>query len=939
MCGEFFHGHVHTELSPDGLGTTEALVNRAAELGFKHLAMTDHGTLGNAVNFWNLCNEAGIVPVLGLEAYLLWNGKRHHGTFLSLDETGWKNLVGMSNAAHLNVDGRGYPVLSVDTMQSVDRGGIVFLTGCPASPIHVGEDADALKWAGTMLDLFPETHVEVMCVMKDDHVSRPAWVARKLGLPLVLTNDVHYPLASQRNAHKILTECRKGFSYDSDLLWLKTTDEMRVTALRHFDAADVRDMMAASASIAERVTPWDMTSPPRLPVMAKALERPFFERLKIALERDKARRPSEEHVRQARYDMECDVIGRAGFWDYFIILDDVVRWARENGIVVGPGRGSGAGSYVLYLAGITGIDPIDHGLIFERFLNESRREYPDVDVDFESNRRGEVLEYARAKWGAHPIATYAHYGHKVAVQDVNRVLRLDYETAMAASEKGPGSAEFSRWASMHPDALPTYEAILGQARHAGKHAGGVVITDQVVPVENVGGNLVVAWTEGLQERQLSKVGVVKYDMLGLTALTQLGALRARVGRHGDMFPKPGDPVFNLFRSGDLLGIFQWAGSDGIRKMTMDIRPDSFEDLTVINALYRPGALDAGTAELYPSLAGGARKVHPKIDPVLAGTRGVVVFQEQMMEVFAVVMGIPFGASDDIRRLIVKAKPGDPKWERAVGDAHDEFMARGAANGFPKKVLVQLWGEIFTHSRYSFVRAHSASYTAIACELAWFKYHHPLDFYVVGLNHDQANTQAYLIEAALRGYELVTPHVNRPSFEYDGAGRRVFVPLNAVKFFGDEGAKLIVEERDRGGDYVDLEDFRRRIPRGKVNARACKHLHAVGAFDGLSGDPDTLFESADAVTVTEALGFALPTRGVAEHFNKYAGAPDTVVGYVHSWVDKKNKRGRPYRVYKLVPGGSFWIDDMENADAVAKGDFVRVVKNRYGKATQRYKIRG
>jgi DNA polymerase-3 subunit alpha len=942
----FCHLHAHTEISPDGLGTTEALVKRAVELKMTHLAMTDHGSLGNAVNFWSICTDNGITPILGLEAYLGWNGKRHHGTIISTSKNGFSNLVKLSNAAHQNYTS-GFPLMTLDILESHNLSDLTMLTGCPASPIHEGDYASALIWAGTMYELFGGRLVaEVMCVVDEDFITRPMKIAKQLGIQTVLTNDVHYPLSTQRNAHKILTECRKGFSYDSDRLWLKSESEMESTALRFFDSSAIKSMMQTSLDLAALVSPWSMESKPQLPTEQVAELIPDFEeKLKNGLESDLVGRPhSECELRQARFDMEMRVLRDAGFIEYFVVLEDIIAWSKANDIVVGPGRGSGAASYVLYLLGVTGIDPIDHGLIFERFLNESRKEYPDVDIDVEGERRNEVLDYASERWGGVQIATYAHYGHKVTVADINRVLRTDFKIAEAAAEEGIDGPNFPKWVSMHSDILPTYEAMMGQIRHAGKHAGGVVITDQDIPIEMISGKLVAAWTEG-QERWLSRVGVVKYDILGLTALSQLKRMRQIVGREGIKYPKDGDPIFSLFQNGDVLGIFQWTGSDGIRSMTKRINPNRFIDLVVINALYRPGALDAGTAELYPKLADNPRKLEPRIDEVLLPTRGIIVFQEQMMGVFAAVMGISFGESDMIRRLIIKPKPEDPKWVAAIDRTKANFLDAGIKRGFDPKLLQKLWGEIMTHTRYSFVKAHSASYTAVACEMAWFKYYHPLVFYSVCMECDSANIQAFMIEASLKGIKLITPHINRPNteFTFDTKTNSIFLPLGIVKHFSSEKAEQIKKEYYTNGPFHSIKDFRSRLGRGSVNARASKNLWMLGAFDGLPGESSEIFETDEdlptgAIAQVEALGFALPSLKVAAYFAQYGNDENIAVGYVKDWKDKQNKRGKKYRVYKLVPSGTFWIDDEAGMNGIKKGDLVKVRKNRYGKAFDRVRLK-
>lgn len=942
MCN-FSHLHVHTDVSPDGLGTLEKLVGYAAKCEYNALAMTDHGTLANAIAFWSTCNNYGIKPILGLEAYFLWKNKRHHITLNSMSQTGFNNLVKLSNEAHKNWLS-GYPVLTTDIMAAADLSDIAMFTGCPASPIHEGELSNGIEFVGTMQDLFDDRlWVEMMCVVDKDFTSRPLKIAKMFDVPIMLTNDVHYTTANLAGAHRIISECRKNFSYDSNRLWLKTCSEMERSCAKLFDSTDVELWMNNAYNFAQLVVPWQMYSKPQLPESGD-LGSLFFEKLSASFENDTVGRPAHEvFERKARLEVELETLKRMGFLDYFIILDDIVSFAITNDIVVGPGRGSAAGSYVLYLLGITGIDPIDHGLYFERFLNEARKEFPDVDMDFESDRRHEVLEYANERWGGVPIATYAHYGHKVIVADIGRALKLPRDLTERASENGPESDDFKEWAQLNKEILTAYNAMDGQIRHAGKHAGGIVITDQIIPIEHIGDQLVAAWIEGYN-KELSKVGVVKYDMLGLTALSQLKVMRQIIKRDGVTVPPDDDPIFSIFQNGDVLGIFQWTGSDGIRDLTVRIEPSRFIDLVVINSMYRPGALDAGTADIYPTLRDAPRLIHPLVDPILAETRGVIVFQEQVMAIFAAIVGCTFAESDIIRRLIVKPRPEQPAWVAQLEEVKGRFFDNGMAQGVTKKVLEQLWAEIYTHTRYSFNKAHAAAYAAVACEMAWFKYHHPVVFYAVAMTYDDANIQAYLLEAASKDIKLLLPHINRPtaSFEPLVSENAIQLPLGIVKHFSANGAKKVIDEFKKG-PFESIEDFRKRMPKRDVTSRACRHLYTLDAFSGLPGDPSCLFNVEDDESITsgheaqvEALGFVLPTKEMAQYIEQFYDNESEVVGFVKDWKDKVNKRGNRYRVYTMMPRGIWWTDD--GFDKIKRGDFLRIVKNGWGKATSKKRLK-
>lgn len=941
---DFTHLHVHSDISPDGLGTVNNLVKSAKEKGFKSMAITDHGSLGNHVSFWSACQDYDIKPIFGLEAYLQWNGNRHHITLNSRTKKGFETLIDLSNEAHKNYTS-GFPLMTADMMQQYNED-IYLFTGCPVSPIHAGSLADGANFVGTMCDIFQNrVYVEMMFVLNEDLTSRPLAIAKQFNLPIVVTNDVHFTDQRLSSVHTVLTDCRKGYSYNSEELYMKTANEMLKNGSRFFDEKEVIKWMATAYDFSQSVEAWSMVNKPRLPKAQKAV-RTLHKTLETALQNDldKYTIPIQKQ-RYERFNYELKTLEDLGFVDYFAILLDIVNYAKSEGVLIGPGRGSAAGSYILYLLGITSVDPIEHGLYFERFLNPARKEYPDVDLDIESDERQKVLEYANNRWGAIPISTYSRYSHKSLVNDLGNYFKIDKQLTKEAGESDESKA-FLRMCEKSILMRPSYDAMIGQIRHAGKHAGGAIITDQKIPIEKRGDYLVAAWTEGLESKDLSKIGVVKYDILGVSALSQIKAMRKQTGK---IAPKPKDYWDNVFvevfQKGDTAGVFQW-GSDGIRKLTMDIVPKNITDLTIINSLYRPGALDAGTAMKYPEYILNPRLIEPRIDEVLKETKGVLVFQEQVMSIFALITGGSLVDADLSRRIIFKPKIGDPKWEKQVKELHDMFMEKGLLNGFEIKILELVWSEIYTHSRYSFNRAHSAAYAHIAYEMAWFKLNYPLTFYSVMLQYDIDMQQLYLFELVSKGFKLSVPHINKSIQEYTFDGNTIFLPLNIVKFLSEDKASTIVKEREENGVFKSFEDFRKRISKRDCNARVCKLLYKLGAFDGITGDPKVLFVD-DGVEQTleelqiEILGFVLPTKTVADYIKKHENEDNIVVGFIHDFKDKKNAKGKGYRVYYCLPNGMFWSNDPDTIAKIKKGDFLKVYKNNWGKEVkkQRVKITG
>lgn len=938
----FNHLHCHTEMSPDGLGSVENFVKFAKETGFDAIAMTDHGTLGNAVSFWAACSYQEIKPIFGDEIYLEWNGKRHHLTLNALNKVGFNNLIKINNLSHANWVS-GYPLTTVD-MLSANSEGIAFFSGCPASPMYEGSFSDGSNFIGTMYDIFGKDNSYIEFMFMRETTERAFEMQKRFGLKSLVTNDVHFTKRNFAKAHKVMTECRSGYSYESSNLFMKTPQEMYDSGIVYFEDGFVKKLMAETCEFANRVETWSMKSTPKLP-HAGHLVPAMISEIWSGFEKDIEALGEDKRVeRQERLQYELNTLDATGFFEYFAILYDIISFAKKNNIVIGPGRGSAAGCYALYLLGITGIDPIKYDLYFDRFLNASRKEYPDVDIDIESDRRGEVIAYAKKTWGALPIATYSTYNHKVLVHDLARHYKLDKAVADKAADAGPESNLFDDFLALHPDLDLVYNAMSGQIRHTGKHAGGIIITDQPVPIERNGEELVGAWVEGISAKQLTTVGIVKYDMLGLQSLSQLAMMRRLSGIDFEKL-EPEDDLkpLELFRKGDVLGIFQWTGSDGIRDLTVNIQPTTFTDLAVINALYRPGALDAGTAQKYPDYKLKPRKFHPRIDKILEETYGIIVFQEQVMAIFAEIVGGTMADADLARRVIFKTKVGDPVWEKSVIDLTAKFFDSGKKEGFPQIMLEQIWSEIQTHSRYSFNRAHAAAYAKVAYWMAWFKYYKPDIFYSAMLSSDGENAQGYVLEMVKRDVQITFPKISNPllKVEPDGTGG-VRLPISIVKSVSENTAAKIIDEFNANGPFASLEDFEKRVPRRNCNSRVRKNLRLVGAFDGLLGDKKKFFGDDEDVDFNvamqlEVLGFVIPPKSVVELIDESV-RDNVACGFVTSWHDKTNAKGKRYRVYRLSPTGMFWSNDESKIEKIKDGDLLKVRKNNYGKEMEVKRIK-
>lgn len=913
--------HLHTNFSKDGLGTIPALFENAKRIGFDSLAITDHGTLAGAVQFWSAAKAAGIKPIFGVEAYLDWSGKRGHLTILSYNKQGFDNLIALNNLAHTNLQ-KGFPVTTMQMLEQCNSG-LLVLTGCTASPLYYGTEADGLQFAGTLYDIFGKDRMfaEVMGVIAEDNVTRPKMVARKLGIGTVVTTDSHFVLKSQAAAHLIMSQCRNGYDYNSGELYLKTPQELLTTSfLRSFSSEqEILGYMKNTMGVADMVEEIDLSAPPTLPVVTKGVDSLY----------DLARAASFSAEEKSRMETEISVVEALGLYDYFAILYDIVKFCKKNRIKVGPGRGSGGGSLFLYKLGITDVDPIEHGLLFERFLSLSRKDMADFDLDVEAGRRDEVIEYARQKWEALPIANFATYSNASLIRDLGRIFSVPKEVVeRAADSDGSDLTEFFAYCGKstrftQEDARIAYDTMLGQVRHKGKHAGGVVVCTRPVPVE--GG--VVSWTEGTN-RELSTVGLVKYDILGVTALSMVAEMEQLTGvTPGSPWDKDSGPVFDLFCNCDLAGIFQFSGSDGIVKLTGQVQPRTLADLSAINALYRPGPLDSGMAWEYPKAKTNPRLLHAEIDKILQDSYGVIIYQEQVMQIVALVTGGSLEEADNVRKIISKGKVGDVKWQAKMRDLEAHFKEEGY-KVFAKAIVDQLWSEIVTFGRYGFNKSHSTAYSLLAYRMAWFKVYYPGAFYTALLNNDSEKVEVWVYDAAKHGISVVKPHINESGVKWvwNKTEDTIFAPLSVVKWFGETGAQAVVEYRQIHGNFVSYESVA-KVPKKKLNSRAKKLLYYAEAFRGLEGDPGALIEDfvdlpilSDVEAQRESIGFVIPTKkilGFMDNQNK-AGRS---CGFV-SDIEVRNKGRGDYFVVHLSPSGSFWSKDPA-VGRLKKGDLITV----------------
>jgi DNA polymerase-3 subunit alpha len=852
MTSEFVHLHLHTEYSLlDGACQVDALVDQAADLGMKALAMTDHGNMFGAVAFHDACRDRGIAPILGCEIYVA-TGSRfdksasgitdayNHLTLLAASAEGYHNLVKLVSAGYTE----GFyhrPRIDKELLQKHNRG-IVCLSGCLSSELGValrnGNEAEAVRVVGEFGEIFDEGRffLEMMehGLEEQRRVNRAlARMRERTGLPLVATNDAHYLLKDDAHAHDVLLcigtgkklEDAERFRFDSQEFYLKSAAEMALAFPEHPEA------LANTLRVAE-MCGFKLEGVSSLPAFAvpagfttdsyfEKVTRDGFEERRLALqplaEAGRLRYPLS--VYEERLDKEIGVIHRVGFAGYFLIVWDFIRYARENRIPVGPGRGSAAGSLVAYALRITDIDPIANDLIFERFLNEERISPPDIDIDFCEARRGEVIEYVTKKYGRENVAQIITFGTmkaKAVVRDVARVMDLSYGdadkiakmipfdlkmTLDKALEESPPLQEAYQKDPKIKELIDVSRRLEGTTRHASIHAAGVVISPQpltdLVPLfrSNTGDV-----TTQYDMKGVERIGLLKMDFLGLRTLTLIdNCVKMIEAERGvkidpDRIPLDDAKTYELFTAGKTSGLFQFE-SDGMRDILKRFKPVELEHLTALNALYRPGPMQM--IDDFIKRRHGQTRVtyeHPTMEAILKGTYGVMVYQEQVMQIASAMAGFTLGEADILRKAMGKKKAD------VMAAQKDKFLKGSALRGVPEKKAVKVWDLMEQFAGYGFNKSHSAAYAWLAYQTAYLKANYPAFFMAALLTSERANTDKmvqYIGECRDMGIRVLPPDVNQSDmfFTVVGAASRAgFTPAQRAG-----GPGKVLESREAVAD--------------------------------------------------------------------------------------------------------------------------------------------
>jgi DNA polymerase-3 subunit alpha len=871
---QFTHLHVHSHYSVlDGLAKPEELIARAKELGMTSIALTDHGNLYGAIEFYKKAKKAGIKPILGVETYIAPNGlenkrpkvdeTRYHQILLAKNNIGWKNLIHLVTASYL--DGFYYkPRIDKPLLEKYHEG-IICLSGCFSGEIakllshkRMEEAEQVAEWYKSVFG--SDFYLEIQPHTPD---LNPLIVAlsKKVHVPVVATQDIHYVYREDQTAHEILLAVQTNSKLDDeDRLSLKKFDisllsgEEMETIFK-----DTPEAISTTQEIADKCSVEIELGKTRLPSFPLPEgEQSSFEYLKkLVAERTNTRYPELTKVITERITQEIGVIEKTGFADYFLIVQDYINWAKTHGIVVGPGRGSAAGSIVSYILGITNIDPLAYDLLFERFLNPDRIQVPDIDVDFTDTRRDEVLSYVREKYGADHVAQIITFGtmlSRMAIRDAGRAMGLSYGFCDQIAKLIPFTApatplkkaldtvpELKHLYDSTADAKKLIDAAVrleGTVRHASVHACGVVISahplTDYLPLQKApqGENTVITQFEmhGVED-----LGLLKMDFLGLKNLTIIEkTLKLIKNNHGisidiDRIPLDDQKTFELLQHGETTGVFQLESS-GMRRYLKELKPSELEDIIAMVSLYRPGPM-----ELIPSYI--ARKfgkeevtyIHPLLEPILKKTYGVGIYQEQMMRIARDLAGYSLAEADTLRKAIGK------KIKELLDEQREKLTAGMIRNGIDKKSAEEIWDLFPPFARYGFNRSHAACYAMISYQTAYLKARYPVEFMTSLLNISGTEVERvnFLVNEARRlGIKVLPPDINQSFQDFTADGGNIRFGLLAVKNVGANIVNIIIEERGRGGEFTNITDFLSRIKHRDMNKKSLESLIKSGSFDSM-----------------------------------------------------------------------------------------------------------
>jgi DNA polymerase-3 subunit alpha len=873
---DFVHLHLHSQYSIlDGAIRFEELFQLLEEKNFKACALTDHGNLFGAIEFYTMALERGIKPILGCEVYVAPTSRfdripdPYHLLLLVMNEKGYRNLCHLLSLSYLE----GFyhkPRIDYELLERYGEG-LIVLTSCLKGEIPSLILKGDLEGARNRVSFFKELfgdrfylELQQNGIPEQKKVNEAlVKLSKEFGVKLVATNDCHYLLKEDAFLHDVLLCIQTGKTLDdpkrlrfpTDQFYLRSQEEMKIL-FKDFPSA-----LKNTVEIAERCELKLELGIPKLPLYQTPDNKGLEDYLKDLAEEGLRKRLEERRIERGeaywkRLREELEVINRMGFAGYFLIVQDFVNWAKSQGIAVGPGRGSAAGSLVAYSLGITDIDPLEHGLLFERFLNPERVSLPDIDVDFCYERRDEVIEYLKEKYGHDKVAHIITFGKmqaRAVVRDVGRALGLPYREVDLLAKLIPGGPNVTLQEALKAEPRireliqgnDNYKKLLtialrleGMVRHASTHAAGVVISnaplmDYIPLYRGKDGEITTQYAM----KDVERIGLVKFDLLGLKTLTMMEETIRLVEKCRKIkvnlkeIPLDDPETYKLLSEGDTTGVFQLE-SQGMRDLLRRVKPEKFSDLVALLALYRPGPLSSGMVEDYIKRRRGEEEVrypHPSLKEVLEETYGVLVYQEQVMMAASILADFTLGEADLLRKAMSKKVPEE------MDRLRDRFLQGAQMKGIPGDKAQEIFEMMAKFAEYGFNKSHSAAYALIAYQTAYLKAHFPHEFMAALLSSDMNDSDKvmrYVYECREKGIQVLGPDINLSQWEFTVEGDKelkIRFGLGAIKNVGKAAVGAILEAR-KDGPFRNFTNFCLRVDGRKVNKRAIESLIKAGAFD-------------------------------------------------------------------------------------------------------------
>lgn len=947
---QFIHLHLHTEYSMiDGLISVKPLMKAAAKANMPAVAITDHSNLFAMVKFYRAAQAAGIKPIIGAD---LWirnaadDKKPHRLILLCQNHTGYKNLTQLISKAYLHGQHLGMPLIDKSWIPGLSSG-LIALSGGREGDIGQALIANQPKLAEQLLTewhaLFPERfYLELQRTGREQeelYLQAALALAAKMDMPVVATNDVRFLNREDFEAHEARVCIHGGWVLDDSRRRKEYTDQQYFRSPEEMAAlfSDIPEALANSVEIAKRCNvelSLGKSFLPNFPVPEGMAVDDFFQQQSkeglaqrlinlwgegvYVAQLATPSAPNSRHAYEERLQLEMAVIQNMGFTGYFLIVADFIRWAKQQNIFVGPGRGSGAGSLVAYALGITDLDPLKHDLLFERFLNPERVSMADFDIDFCMEGRDRVIDYVAQKYGRDSVAQIITYGTMAAravVRDVGRVLGNPYGFVDKLAKLIPFELGMTLKKALtdEPLLMQRYQQeeevktlidlalkLEGVPRNVGKHAGGVVIAPSVLTdftplyCEPDGENRVTQFDKD----DVEAVGLVKFDFLGLRTLTimdwALQTINAKRKKQGEAsvdlnsLPLDDQQTFELLKSCQTTAVFQLE-SRGIKDLIRRLAPDQFDDIVALVALFRPGPLGSGMVDDFLNRKHGRAQVeypHPSLEPILRSTYGVILYQEQVMQIAQVLAGYTLGGADILRRAMGKKKPEEMAKQRAI------FVSGAGARGVDEQLANQIFDLMEKFADYGFNKSHSAAYALVSYQTAWLKAHYPAEFMAAVLSSDMDNTDKVVrfFEDCLKmGLIIKAPDLNQGQYQFTvNAEGEILYGLGAIKGVGSAALDGILEERTDKGAFKDLFEFCVRVDTRKVNRKVLEALIRSGAMDCFGMERAVLFASVDAALQAAEQESRARLQGQTDifggDFNSQDTTPAAHYAKVQPWPD-------------------------------------------------------